>query len=55
VSLVRKGDIGEGTGINAIPNDQTTKQSNYNLQGVRVQQMQRGKIYIVNGKKVYVR
>lgn len=27
----------------------------YNLQGQRVQQMQRGKIYIVNGKKVYLR
>lgn len=27
----------------------------YNLQGQRVQQMQRGKMYIVNGKKVYLR
>jgi hypothetical protein len=27
----------------------------YNLQGQRVQQMQLGNIYIVNGKKVYVR
>ena len=27
----------------------------YNLQGQRVQQVQRGKMYIINGKKVYVR
>lgn len=59
LTLTAKGDNsdwgGPATGIDTIENETKADKAIYDLQGRRVNNLSRGQMYIINGKKVYVK
>ena len=53
VAFVGDGDV--ATGIYSISVDTTAPEGTYNLQGQKVQQLNKGGLYIVNGKKIVIK
>ena len=55
VRIVTRGEMGEGTtGIEEIGEQKTADKEIYDLQGRKVENPDKG-IYIINGKKVFVK
>ena len=48
-------DDDETTGIRMITIDNTAAEGTYNLQGQKVEQLKKGRLYIINGKKQVVK